>query len=238
MALPKLNEEVQYAKITLLSGKKIGIRQWKIKDEKNLLFITEGVEDNDAVTSAMVTFIRNCVDDQELFDTLSETDILDIASQMRQLSKGSTIEFSWRCSDKECNQPNEGEVSIGDIIKKRPFDGSPFELVPEVFITFKEVPHAERLELDSQVSKLAEYNFLFLCHSIEAITVKGVTYTEFTPEDVEEFLDEFDGTVGKRLYEEMDKRVAQFSLDIKGKCVKCGKDTEVVFTNPLAFFVF
>jgi len=239
MALPKLNETVNFAKITLLSGKKIGIRQWRIKDEKDLLFVTEGVDDEDVVTEAMVNFLRNCVDDQELFDTLSETDILEVASQMRQLSKGGTVEFTFRCSNPECKIPNEGEVKIDEIVRKKEFDGKPYEVIPGVFVTFKEISHKRRVELEKASEKLTEYNFKYLCNSIETVTVNGVTYTEFTPEEVELFLGEIDDlTAGEKLYEEMDKRVATFDLDIKGVCSACKTETEVVFTNPLAFFVF
>ena len=57
MALPLINESIVFQKIQLPSGKSVSIRGWKVKEEKELLFAAEKIEDNDIEKAKVVELL-------------------------------------------------------------------------------------------------------------------------------------------------------------------------------------
>ena len=61
MGLKEINEqrksEISFTTVELASGKKIGIKPWKVKEEKELLFAIEGVENESDGKKEIVKFI-------------------------------------------------------------------------------------------------------------------------------------------------------------------------------------
>ena len=59
MALPIINETINYIKVKLPSGKTIGIRGWKVKEEKELLFASEKItEENPNVLKKYLVLMK------------------------------------------------------------------------------------------------------------------------------------------------------------------------------------
>ena len=96
-------QEDSFQKLKLLSGKSIGIRGWKMKEEKDFLFSVEAnPDDKTFLINECVRLGRNCVDNQETYDSLSRNDILFILTSLRKISKGGTVDFTFRCVSPKC----------------------------------------------------------------------------------------------------------------------------------------
>ena len=57
MSLPIINETTSFMQKELLSGKKIGLKQWRTKEERELLFATEGIQDTEDGKREIIKFI-------------------------------------------------------------------------------------------------------------------------------------------------------------------------------------
>lgn len=235
MALPKLSpEEVTFKPVKLPSGRKIGIREWKVREEKELLFATEGVDDKEKVKTEIVKMVRKCVDNQQLFDGLSETDILAISMELRKISKGESVEFSFTCP--HCEKTNPGELSLAEDLKVKHFDAKPIK-IGELTFAIKEVPYTVKNQLKRDYVKTAEYNYHYLVDSIDSVTHNGKAYATFTRDEMMEFVDDLDPKVFKKLYDSLDGKVATISLQSTSVCLFCQKEIKVVFEDLYDFFV-
>lgn len=235
MPLPSLNEEVSFHKVPLPSGKSLGIKPWKVKHEKELLFATEGSDDREFVLNEMLGFLRKNVQDVQLFDSLSETDLMVVGSEMRKMSKGASVEYSFKCS--HCGYQNEDVVNLNEDVIVKKFDGTPHKIRENLVVTFKEVPQSIRAGIEKSTEKLTEYNWYFLVNSIESITKDGVSYTTFTIAEMEEFIDELSSAELAELFKVLLERGADVKIQAEPTCLKCNKTNSVVFTDPLGFFV-
>lgn len=158
-----------FQKINLLSGKEIGIRGWKMKEEKDFLFVVETQMDNkNLLIDECLKLARRCVDDLKLFDNLSRNDLVFLLSQLRKISKGAEIDFAFRCVNNKCpdwvefNEEEKeksglegrGETPYDEIINlethltTKEFDSKPIKIGNFKFYP-KEIPFHIQRKLES-----------------------------------------------------------------------------------------
>lgn len=235
MALPKItNEEQSYKNVKLPSGRKIGLRPWRVREEKELLFATEGQEDKEKVKQEIVKMVRKCVDNDQLFDNLSETDILFISMELRKISKGESVEFAFNCP--HCNKSNPGELDLSTDVKTKGFDSKPIK-IDNLTFAIREVPWQIKNQLKKDYPKTSEYNYHYLVDSIESVTHNGKAYATFTRDEMMEFVDDLDPKVFKKLFDLLDTKVANITLNVESICLFCNKEIKVVFEDLYDFFV-
>jgi hypothetical protein len=128
MSLPNLSEDVSFTKVDLPCGKKINIKPWKVKEERELMFAIDGQEDTTEVRKEIVKMARKCVDNVTVFDALSKTNITYLIGQLRKYSKGSKIEYGYRCTNPSCKLPLSDDVDVNVDLKVTPFKGGSFFL--------------------------------------------------------------------------------------------------------------
>ena len=237
MALPKLNEEINYVNVKVPSGKNIGVRGWKVKDEKELLFTLECDENVDEnKLKLIVNFLKQCCDDKAKFDSLSEQDIMKIAIEIRKLSKGETIDYNYVCDS--CSNKFFDSVNISKNQEVKSFDTSPIKLTDNLIITLKSVSWKDAEKLYNEFKDFPlKYQYKFIMNSIDSITYNGTTYTEFTPIEVEEWFDELNPDDISKLYEEFESKLSYVRLKRVIKCLKCKNDVDVNFGELLSFLV-
>lgn len=248
MALPQMNSTPNFINVKLPSGKSIGCRGWKVKDEKDLLFILDAEENPDATKAGhLINFLRNCVDKPAVFDTLSDTDLKKVAVEVRKLSKGDTIAYTYTCphvigegvSATPCRNKINDEIKLSVAEKVKAFDGSPVPINDKLIISFKDLPNKKALELwDKYQSSLAKYTYYYMINSIEAVVYDNQPYTEFTEEEMIDFLDPLDSNDMEKISNEFEKRGSSLDLERKIKCRKCGQEIDVNFGDLLSFLTF
>ena len=239
MALPLINESIVFQKIQLPSGKSVSIRGWKVKEEKELLFAAEKIEDNDIEKAKVVaSFLKSCVKEKNIFDQLSENDLKKMSIEIRKLAKGDEVEYTARCSNEECGYTYDDVLKLSKSEKIKEFDLTPLKLNDDLTIAFKDLALDKFIELRSKyLEEPAKLIFYYLINSIEAITYQGQTYVDFSEEEIENFIDQLTSNDLTKMYEEYEKRVSSVKLEKKNKCKKCGIETPVVIEDILSFLI-
>lgn len=236
MALPKFNEDDNFSQVELLSGKKIGIKPWKVKEEKDLLFAVEGQTDTEAGRKEIIKMIKRCVDNEGLFETLSNVDYVYLLSKLRKASKGNKIEYTYNCT--KCGFELSDDVLLDKHIVSKPFTGGVIKIRDDLTFATKEVSFKEYDALKQKYPKSSEYNYNFIVKSIESFAFKGEAYTEFTEAELIESLDTLSSTEFEKLAEFVSKSVAEISLEKKLTCGVCKNEMDVEFGDLYYFLAF
>lgn len=242
MNLPTI-ENVSFTEKRLPSGKKIGLKPWRVKEEKELLFAIDAIEENaDSEQNHLIeiiNFIGKCTSDKELFKTLSNVDCLSLAAELRKMSKGGTIEYELPCE--KCKNRIPDFLNISESVKIKDFDYTPIQ-IDEIIFTLKDVSFEVQTKLlrENKNISLRRYNHMYLLHSIDAITHKGQAYLNFTIEDLDNFIDQLDSDQYDKLNSELQKRISNVYVEKKLTCnnPKCKEEHDVNFGNLYRFFVF
>jgi hypothetical protein len=241
MPLPTIENTFSYVKCTMPDGRNIGIRKWKVRDEKELLFTIDSDDNPDqSKVNHIVNFLRTCADSAVVFNTLSEAGIKAFAMEARKLSKGDTIEYSFNCpgsGEKKCGFKVEDRISITKDSQLKAYESHPVTVNEHITLTLCDLPYEKSLQIDAAYTSEVKRNFYKLLNRIDSMTIDGVTYTEFTQDEVENYLDELDSNDMGKIVEQADAEFSSADLSKKVKCVVCGKETSVKFEDLLSFLV-
>lgn len=116
MALPRVNETLNFTMKIPSTGKTVKYRPYLVKEEKILL---QAFESKDTVTclQAMCDTISSCLDEKEKVDVmqLATFDIEYMFTQLRSKSVGESSEISVKCKNTECNAANEVSVNLENL---------------------------------------------------------------------------------------------------------------------------
>ena len=116
MALPRVNETLNFSMTIPSSGQKVKYRPYLVKEEKILL---QAFESEDVVTclQAMCDTISACLDEKENVDVmeLATFDIEYMFTQLRAKSVGESSEISVKCKNTECNVANKVFVDLESL---------------------------------------------------------------------------------------------------------------------------
>lgn len=237
MSLPNLGAEFSFVKIKLPSGKTIGVRGWKVKDEKDLLFSMESdANAEEKKINYYVSFLKKCTDNEKTYDSLGEQDLKKIAIEIRKLSKGDAIEYNYQCP--HCQHKLFTEVSLTKAEVTKNFDSSPTIVNDNTVITFKEISFKKLDELyEKHKDSRGKFLYHVLLNSIESITFKGETHTNFTPEEVETSFDTLESNDLKKITDAFTEKQSNVDLQQKLICLKCTKEIEVNFGDVFSFLI-
>lgn len=239
MALPEINETISFTQTDLPSGKKIGIKPWKMKEEKELLYALEGIDNQLDGKREIVKLIRKCVDNQVLFDKLSNTDYIYLVAKTRKLSKGTSIEFVCKCQKEGCIMDQlSSDVSVDTDLKVKPFDSSIITVNDDLKISIKEVSFTEYDIINQQFSKQVERNFNYVVKSIETIVYKGEVYEEIAEDEIVKFLDSLPPNDFNYLAKQIEVVGAEIKLEKTVVCGRCKNENVIDFGDLYYFLVF
>jgi hypothetical protein len=243
MSLPIINETTSFMQKELLSGKKIGLKQWRTKEERELLFATEGIQDTEDGKREIIKFIKKCVDDPNKFDTLSNTDYINCLIELRKISKGSLIEYKLKCSKDKFELFDS--INLTTDVKSKKFDSNPIQLSQDLSFSIKEVPYVVYDALLKKYEKSSEFNFYYTINSIDSIAYKGEVFDKFTEEELIDFVDalpSLENEEGKSfldiLTDGVDKAQAEIYLEKTLTCGKCKTENPVRFGDLYHFLAF
>lgn len=193
MALPKI--ELPLFETTLFStGKKVKFRPFTVKEEK-ILLIAQEANDVDQTLLAIRQIITNCVYDCDV-ETLPMFDMEYLLLQLRAKSVNNVIKFN--ITDPDTEKPVEIELNIDDIKLTHDDRHSKEINVSDDMRLIMRYPRLDEVSLfkgykDSQVNTL--FNIMIACIDcvVEGDTVSKLS--DFTPEEIKEFIESFPGKV-------------------------------------------
>ena len=115
MALPKINETLNFNMKIPSTGQRVKYRPYLVKEEKILL---QAFESGDVTTclEAMIDTLAACLDQKESVDlsSLATFDIEYMFTQVRGKSVGESSTILVKC--KECGEPNEYVVDLEELV--------------------------------------------------------------------------------------------------------------------------
>ena len=238
MGLPINEEVVSYSQITLPSGKKLGIKPWKVKEEKELLFAIDGQEDDAVAKREIVKMIGKCVDNQAVFKSLSNVDYVALLTELRMISKGLKIEYTYKCTNPKCRFELSDDVNLKKDVKVKPYSGGTHVVNPTLSLVLKEVSFEEFDKLKENYTKTTEYNYNFILRSIEALIIDGEVYTEFTQDELSAKLDTLESNEYKAISTAIDASLSSIELSKKLTCKRCKNEMDVEFGDLYYFLAF
>lgn len=229
---------VSYTQVELPSGKKIGIKPWRVKEERELLFAVEGQENEDDVRKEIVKLISKCCDNQDMFNSLSNVDYVFMLAQLRKLSKGTKIEYTLKCTNPSCKFELSDDIDLDSDLQVKKYKQTTVKINDTLSIALKEVSFKEFDGLKQKYTKLTEYNYHFILKSIDTIIVGEQIYSEFTKDELATFIDELKPPELKILSDAIDDSIAEIELKKELTCKRCGTKNDVNFGDLYYFLGF
>jgi hypothetical protein len=235
MSLPNLSEDFSFTKRELPCGKKIGIKSWKVKEERELLFAIEGQRDTAEGRKEIVKMMRKCVDNTSLFDSLSSTNYVYLVTELRKLSKGTKIEYNYVCTNPKCKLPLSDDVDLLKDIEIVKFSGGVKKINDNLTFCTKEVSFVDFEMLKETYEKVTEYNYNYVLRSIDSFTFKGDTFTEFTEEELITAIDSMTSNDYEILTDFVLNSISSITINRNLECKRCGKVMKIEFGDLYYF---
>ena len=239
MALPRVNETLNFTMTIPSTGQKVKYRPYLVKEEKILLQAFES-KDTEMCLQAMSDTIASCLDQDAGVNVgrLATFDIEYMFTQLRSKSVGETSTILIRCKNQECNHGNEYHIDLDALSVDVPKGKNVIAITDNIAVEMR-YPTYQSLatgDLDQgQQDMGAALSMLAKCISAVLTEDERIDVTTQSEEEVQEFIQSMTATQLKLLtgfLEDMPalKHTAQF------KCEKCGTENELELKGLSDFF--
>lgn len=224
MALPKIESPI--FSTTLPTGENIKYRPFTVKEQKNLLIISEGGTEKDII-NGIVSLVDTCTFNKIDWLKQPTVNLEHIFLHIRSKSVGEIVEMSYECE--ECKHKNFIEVDIRNAVHE-PFPNTLIKVTDNIsivldYITIKDV-------LDS----LENNDTLDILYKKTKMVMNGdEAITEFEKDEFKQFIDSFPPDASNRI-DEFFLKQPSLILNLKTKCSKCGHETNLEIKGVLNFF--
>lgn len=251
MTLPVL--KYNYKEITLpISKKKIMVRPFVVKEQKNMLMIKEGEENPQAVFEGICQLIEACSKGDFDPRQIPTADVEYIFLQIRSLSIGETVNLAYICKAKvekegkeeECGGKIQAKINLKEVgVEEDPLFQDLFEIPgTEIKIKFRIPTGAEAFNLMDRFQGKSENDLnpdeiSQVFFSMTEMIIEGTkTHTEFTQEEYYDFIDSVPTTVVEDILFRFFQRLPTLSKTIEMKCPDCGTEHKVLIKGVNNFF--
>jgi len=229
MSLPKLNTPV-YEAILPSTDKVIKFRPFLVKEEKVLLTAMEDGSQT-ALTNAIKTILKNCVQGKINVDRLPLFDIEYLFLKLRSKSVGEISEIGLKCTNTECDGVNQISINMDEIEVNKPEGHNRKIMITDeigVMMSYPVIKTAGITEEDGlEIAK----------DCIEIVFTEEETHERysFTKKELDEFIDSMDSKQFAKIKEFFDT-MPKLQHTINYKCEKCGEDKEITLQGLDSFF--
>ena len=237
MALPRLNNDVNYNLVIPSMNKEIKYRPFLMKEEKTLLTAMES-KDNKVIFNSLLDTIRSCVKDDIKMNSLTSFDVEYMFLQIRSKSVGETAKVGVSCT--KCQHLNEIEIKLDDIKIDIPYIDKIINLDDNIKLevdwpSFNDLIKSDIIEegdiTTDKIFGMMEHCFRAVITDDERINLKEVSKKELT-----DFIDSMDSKQFSKIkdfIQEIPKLKHDYELTCEG-CNKQIKNTLEGLTNFLS----
>jgi DNA-directed RNA polymerase subunit M/transcription elongation factor TFIIS len=243
MALPKLNQTLNFKMKIPSTGKTVKFRPYLVKEEKVLL---QAYESGDTVTAleSMVDTIAACVDPKDKLDVakLTTFDVEYMFLQVRSKSVGETSTIVLRCE--KCEHENPVKFTIDGIEVDMKDQDNIIELNDEISVEMK-YPSYQTLMQDDMLANAesgddavnAETAFAMLAGSIAAVLTEEerIDLSDQSKEEIEDFMNSMTSSQLQKIAEFLEN-IPALEHEIKYKCTECSTENEIKLKGLADFF--
>ena len=239
MALPRINETLNFTMTIPSTGQPVKFRPYLVKEEKILLQAFES-KDQKTCIEAMCDTLSACLDQSAQVDVgkLATFDVEYMFTQVRSKSVGETSTIYIRCKDPECQHNNEYTVNLEELTisvedQRNIVSISDTIQVEMRYPSYDSLVNGEVYGAETDVSTALE----LIGNSIEAVLTEEerIPTDSVTKEEIQEFLVSMTATQIKKLTDFLEqmpalKHTASFN------CIKCGTENELELKGLSDFF--
>ncbi len=237
--LPKIENELSTHLITLPSGKNVNVRKWKVKDKKEFLFKLDKNASKELLRDVLIQIIKSCILDpnvDEKFNSLSKVDVVYLFTELRKLSEGDTIDFSFTCGS--CQTLNEDvTINLSDCLKITNFKDTTISLNNGMIFTIKEIPYLKQIQIENTNKDNQIENTLdLMANSIKSFVYENIPYENFTIEEIKELIQNLDIPDFEKLLTDITENIGSVFLVAKAVCKNCQKENAIPLGELEDFF--
>lgn len=238
MALPRVNETLNFTMKIPSTGKRVKYRPYLVKEEKVLL---QAFESGDIATclEAMVDTLSACIDEKEKLDVseLATFDIEYMFTQVRGKSVGENSSIAIKC--KECEEVNPYMINLEELEVKVKKSDNIVKINDDISVEMRYPTYRGFLNqnLDNIQEQDTEAMFGILASSIGAVLTEEerIDCSTEDPTSVMEFLNSMTSSQLQGISKFMEnmpalKHKAEFD------CQKCGTHNELELKGLSDFF--
>lgn len=256
MTLPILNNDIRYTVDLPISGERLSVRPYLVKEEKILLTAMESENKRDIV-DAVFQVLSNCTNSYPV-ESLPLNDVEFLLLKLKMYSSGEVVEVNVKC-----NNPVDRPILNKDT-------GQPTGETKEVpceHVTTIEVNLEEELEMDASgilENKViltedhsvgvtlrpptfgvfpdvvgdktgTEISFEFLADAIESVWQDDEVFNDFSSEEAQNFLESLDKKQMKKIEKYLESLPKQ-TVEREYKCPRCAYEQKLVLKDFFDFF--
>jgi len=239
MALPRINETLNFNMTIPSTGERVQYRPYLVKEEKVLLQAFES-KDTEMCLQAMSDTISSCLDPNSNVDVsnLATFDIEYMFTQLRAKSVGETSTIMIRCKNQECKEANEYHIDLETLNVEVPKNNNIIKITKDISVELcypkystlvtGEVENAEK-DMDAALKLLSS------CIVAVLTTEERIDARDQSEEELIEFLQSMTATQLKGLTSFLEN-IPALKHDAKFNCEKCGTENELQLKGLSDFF--
>ena len=236
MALPKINETLNFTMKVPSTGKTVKYRPYLVKEEKVLL---QAFESGDTKTclEAMVDTLDACIDSKSKLDvgSLATFDVEYMFIKVRSKSVGETSKISVNCS--ECSTANPYTVELEEVgVNVEKLDNI-IQLTDDVAVEMKypTYDHIADETVTEGSDTAAAMTVLTKCISAVLMGEERIDATESSTEELTEFVESMTANQLQLLSDFLEKMPA-VKHDIEFTCTNCKHENKLELKGLADFF--
>ena len=237
MALPRINETLNFTMTIPSTGQTVKYRPYLVKEEKVLLQAFES-RDTAMCLQAMSDTIASCLDQNAGVDvpSLATFDIEYMFTQLRAKSVGETSTVLVSC--KECDEQNEYSIDLEAIQVEVPKNNNVIKLTDDISVemtypTYETLINGDVQNADKDMGSALKV----IAGSIKAVLTpeERIDAKDQAEEEVLAFLQSMTANQLKLLTDFLEN-IPAMKHQIEFKCKKCGTDNEMELKGLSDFF--
>jgi len=239
MALPKINETLNFNMTIPSTGQRVKYRPYLVKEEKILLQAFES-KDMQMCLSAMSDTLSACLEEKAnvVVEKLATFDIEYMFTQIRAKSVGETSDIIITCTEESCAEPNEYVVDLETLNIDAPKGSNVVSITSDISVELKYPTYETMINEGVKQKEQANSTALQLitdCISAVLTQDERIDTASESKESMEEFVSNMTAHQLKGITEFLENMPA-LKHDAKFKCKKCGHDNNVLLKGLSDFF--
>lgn len=233
MALPKLNDVVQYEMTIPSSNKKVRFRPFLVKEEKNLMIAMES-NDNRSIMHTLLKTLKSCVEDDISVSKLCTFDVEYMFLQIRSKSVGETSKVNMICSG--CNKSSEVKINIDDINIEVPDVEKTVQLTDKISVELDWPTYASLSELNLGQTTNTEELFKVTAQYFKSINTEEerIDTKDVSSEELQEFIDSMSASQFAKV-KDFVEQMPSLKHDIEFECDHCQHHNKITLEGLAGF---
>lgn len=226
----------QYETILPESGRRVEYRPFLVKEEK-ILFMASETKNQQAIYKAIRDVVLSCTNEKIDIMELSIPDTEHLFLQLRIHSVGDEVKPLIKCSDQECQTPNEVTIKLSDIKTNTQQKASKeIEVNKRVKVLMKYPSTIDAMSIPDNVSDV-DKALTMVAKCIDKVYIDDEIFDTRESQLIEVigFIETLTQMQFKKLFSFIEG-MPKMRYPIQFNCKKCGKENNLVLEGMSSFF--